>query len=344
MTWYLDSGPDSDVIISTRVRLARNLEDTPFPWRLTPEELERVKERVTDAFRDICDISGEKPLIVDLSTLGDIESRALAEKRIISRDMLKHTRGKSLLLFPGEATGILVNEEDHLRLYAVGAGLCFKETAERAIAVASLMGDRLPFSKSGRMGYLTTCPTNTGTGMRASAMLHVPGLIRAGVIKPLADKLTKAGYVLRGAEGEGSDAYGDFIQLSNQVTLGVSEERILSDLERLVREVADEERRARRALYERDRLAMQDEIGRAKGKLMYSHLMSTEEAMHLLSLVRLGRELELPDMPSYETIQELFVGVGEGVLQQTLGRPLEPRQRDEERATIIRHAINNLRT
>ncbi len=341
MTWYLDEGPESDVVISTRVRLARNIENEPFPWRMSLKEMDAVKERVASAFRKVCEMSGEKPLIVDLGTLGDIESRALAEKRIISRDMLKNPQGKSLLLCQGESAGILVNEEDHLRLYAVGAGLCLRETAERAMAFAGKMESRLPFAYSDCMGYLTTCPTNTGTGMRASAMLHVPGLIRAGVIERLTEKLTRAGYVLRGAEGEGSGAFGDIIQLSNQVTLGISEERILSDLGQLVREVADEERRSRRRLLEKGRLLIEDEIGRAKGQLMGARLMSTEEAMRLLSLVRLGRELEIPGMPDYPTIQRLFVGIGAGVIQQTAGRPLDPGRRDEERATLIREALHS---
>ncbi len=342
MTWYLEEGPESDVVISTRVRLARNLSDMPFPWRLSPEDLEGVRDRVTDVFRDVVrDTDGDKPVVVDLNTLGDIESCALAEKRIISRAMLKDTRGKALLLYPGESAGILVNEEDHLRLYAVGAGLCLEETAGCALKCAADIEKRLPFAKSERFGYLTVCPTNTGTGMRASAMLHVPGLIRAGVVKRLANKLSKAGYALRGAEGEGSDAYGDMIQLSNQVTLGVSEKQILSDLERLVREVAEEERKTRRVLYENDVLALEDEIGRAKGELLFSRLITTEEAMRLLSLVRLGRELGLPQMPSYLTLQELFVGIGEGVLQQAVGKPLDPRRRDEERARLIREALQS---
>ncbi len=342
MTWYLKEGPENDVVISTRIRLARNLKDVSFPWRLSPVELESVRDRVTSAFRDVVrDMGSERPVIVELNTLGDIESCALAEKRIISRAMLKDTRGKSLLLYPGESDGILVNEEDHLRLYSVGAGLCLFKTAGCVIKCAADMEKRLSFAKSDRLGYLTACPTNTGTGMRASAMLHVPGLIRAGVIKRLADRLTKAGYALRGAEGEGSDAYGDMIQLSNQVTLGVSEEQILTDLDRLVRDVAEEERKARRALYENDPPALEDEIGRAKGKLLFSRLMTTEEAMRLLSLVRLGRELELPEMPSFSTLQELFIGIGEGVLQQTAGKPLDPRNRDEERARRIREALRS---
>ncbi|HHW93722.1 MAG TPA: ATP--guanido phosphotransferase [Clostridiaceae bacterium] len=342
MTWYLEEGPEHDVVISTRVRLARNLGDTSFPWRLLPEELERVRDRVTDAFCDIVrNTYGQKSVVVELDALGDIESRALAEKRIISHDMLKDTRGKSLLLYPGESSGILVNEEDHLRFYTIGAGLCLAETADCVIQCAAEMEKRLSFAKSERLGYLTVCPTNTGTGMRASAMLHVPGLIRAGIIKPLEAKLTKAGYALRGAEGEGSEAYGDIIQLSNQVTLGVSEEQILSDLDQLIHEVAHEERKARRILYENDMLALEDEIGRAKGNLLFSRLMTTDEAMRLLSLVRLGRELELPNMPSYAVLQELFVCVGEGVIQQAVGKPLDPRSRDEERARLIRKALQS---
>ncbi|HPX93654.1 MAG TPA: ATP--guanido phosphotransferase [Bacillota bacterium] len=339
MAWYLEEGPVSDVVISTRVRLARNLANTPFPWRLKADELDYVKGKVIEAFRALCLTSGEKPLIVELEGLGAIESLALAERRIISRGMLVGKKGKALLLFPGEASGILVNEEDHLRLYAVSAGLRLDETADTVSQCAASLESRLPFAKNERLGYLTACPTNTGTGMRASVMLHVPGLIRSGVIRPLAEKLSKAGFVLRGAEGEGTDARADMIQLSNQVTLGVTAESILTDLGRLVIDLAREERKTRRMLYDRDPAALEDEVGRAMGLLTQARLMTSQEAMKLLSLVRLGRELGLEGMPDYGLIQSLMTETGEGAIQQGAGKPMDERERDQARAALIRQAL-----
>lgn len=338
MTWYLESGPACDVVLSTRVRLARNLDGTPFPWRLSDRELADVKVRVTDAFKAIC-ASSSGALIVDLGTLDAIETLALAERRVISRDMLRHAERKALLLFPGESQGILVNEEDHLRIYAVGAGLCLNETLDDVMRCARSMEAKLSFAKTDRMGYLTACPTNTGTAMRASAMLHVPALARAGVLPRMTEHLARAGYALRGAGGEGTGMTGDVIQLSNQVTLGVTEAKLTEDLERLILDVADEERRARQALLDEDPVGLLDAIGRAKGRLMFAHQLTTDEAMESLSLVRLGRELELSNMPDYDVIQSLWVGVGAGVIQQEAGRPLSAQARDEARADKVREAL-----
>lgn len=344
MAWYLEEGPVSDVVISTRVRLARNLAHTPFPWRLKPEELDYVREKVTAAFRSLCEQEAGKALVVELESLDTIEALALAERRIISRSMLGDPRGKALLLFADEASGVLVNEEDHLRLYAVSAGLRLDETAEAVEDCAGRMESVLPFAKSDSLGYLTACPTNTGTGMRASVMMHVPGLVHSGVIRALAEKLSKAGFVLRGAEGEGTDAKADMIQLSNQVTLGVSAGQIVADLSRLVLDLAQEERKARRALQARDPLAHEDEIRRALGLLIHARLMTGREAMALLSKVRLGRELGLEGMPDYGTIQGLLTEIGEGAIQQHAGRSLDARDRDEARAALIRRTLVRAQT
>lgn len=342
MAWYWEEGPESDVVISSRVRLARNLANTPFPWRLTPEELVYVKDRVTGAFRKTCLGEGEKPLVVDLEDLDEIEIDALAERRIISPKMTRKTRGKALLLFPGESRGILVNEEDHLRIFAVSAGLRLQETAAEALACASSLELELALARSDRLGYLTACPTNTGTGMRASVMVHLPGLVRSGLIKALEDKLTKSGYVLRGAGGEGTAMEADMIQLSNQVTLGLLEEEILTQLDRLVLDLAQEERKARQALYAQDPLALEDEIDRARGLLMNARLMPASQAKDLLSLLRLGRELHLEAMPDYVTIQQLLTGLGQAAVQEKAGRPLTERECDQRRAQMIRQALGDL--
>ncbi|HZK42000.1 MAG TPA: ATP--guanido phosphotransferase [Clostridia bacterium] len=341
MAWYLEEGPESDVVISTRVRLARNLAHTPFPWRLDASELDYVKERVTEAFCQSCLEEGEKPLIADLEDLDPIILDALAERRIISPKMTRQTQGKALLLFPGESRGILVNEEDHLRIYAVSAGLKLQETANQALACAASLEAKLPLAKSDRLGYLTACPTNTGTGMRASVMLHVPGLVRSGVIKALAGKLAKSGYALRGSGGEGTGIEADMIQLSNQVTLGVHEEAILDSLDRLVLELAQEERKARQTLYARDPLALEDEIARSKGQLMNARLMTEEEAKEGLSKLRLGRELHLADMPGYGAIQQLLTSVGQAAIQEEAGRPLTDRESQERRAQLVRRSLGD---
>lgn len=339
MIWYLEEGPESDVVISTRVRLARNLDRTPFPWRLKPEALEEVRDKVTGAFRDRCLDQGEKGLVVKLDDLDRIKLDAMAERRIISPKMTRDTCGKALLLFPDENRGILVNEEDHMRVYAVEAGFKLKEAADRALACAGALGKLLPLARSEKLGYLTACPSNTGTGMRASAMLHLPGLVRMGVMGDLTDKLAKTGYALRGAGGEGTSMEADLIQVSNQVTLGVTEEEILADLGRLVMDLVREERRARQKLYDRDPLALEDEIGRAFGLLKEARLMGSKEAKSLLSLLRLGRELDLKAMPDYPLIQQLLSGVGKGAVQEGAGRNLDPRERDEWRARFIRRTL-----
>ena len=340
MIWYLEEGPEQDVVISTRVRYARNIAHTPFPWRLTSQERDYVRARVSEAFKTLCKEQDEKALDVELDNLGTIELQALAERRVISRSMLRDTEGKALLLFSDESSGMLVNEEDHMRLFALSSGLRLDETEKKAKSCAEALERLLPFAKSERYGYLTACPTNTGTGMRASVMMHVPGLTRLGVINKMAEQFSKMGFALRGARGEGSTMEADMIQLSNQVTLGVTEEQILSDLSDLVFDVADEERRSRRALYERDPVAMEDEISRALGQLMFAKKMSSKEANHLLSLVRLGRELKLKEMPDYRLIQRLLNDIGEASLQQTAGRAMEKQERDQYRANHIKNLLD----
>lgn len=343
-SWYLENGPNEDVVISTRVRLARNIDNTPFPWRLTAQEKDHVRDRVEAAFREVCVEQDKKPLVVDLSKMDDIAVTALADRRVISRNMLKKREGEALLLFGDESAGVLVNEEDHLRLFAVGAGLCFEKAAYYISKNAAALEKRIPMAKNEKLGYLTSCPTNTGTGMRASCMLHIPGLISAGIVGDLSRKLARAGFALRGADGEGSEPYADMVQISNQVTLGVTEKRTLQDMSRLAVSVASEERKARQQLYDRDRVGLEDKIGRAKGNMLFARRISSEEAMKGLSLLRLGRELELPGMPEYSTIQLLLASVGAGAIQQQAGRPLDGWERDEARADIIREYLNQEKT
>jgi protein arginine kinase len=175
-------------------------------------------------------------------------------------------------------------------------------------------------------------------------MLHIPGLISTGIVGDLSRKLARAGFALRGADGEGSEPYADMVQISNQVTLGVTEKRTLQDMSRLAVSVASEERKARQQLYDRDRVGLEDKIGRAKGNMLFARRISSEEAMKGLSLLRLGRELELPGMPEYSTIQLLLASVGAGAIQQQAGRPLDGWERDEARADIIREYLNQEKT
>lgn len=336
MSWYLETGEQSDVVLSTRVRVARNLKDIPFPARLSREEADRVTERVSEAFAKVCHKRGRKMLRLDMRALDRVHRQALAEHRLISREMLADDRPGVLLLSDDERFGVLVNEEDHVRIVSMRAGLALQEALDDALELAAALERDLGFAYDPRFGYLTSCPTNTGTGLRVSAMLHVPALCRLKMVTKLAKRLARAGYAVRGADGEGTEVLCDMIQISNQVTLGLSEQQIADGLAELVGDLATSERGYRDELYRRDPMALEDECHRALAIMGAARRMSYTEAMQLISSTRLGFYLGLLPEAEPDKIQRLFVDVGEGVVQRAAGRLLLEQELLEARADQMR--------
>lgn len=326
---------DRAVVVSTRIRLARNLSDVPFPDRMSDEQKHEVVSRVEKALENAKfgkDIALNK---IDMEKLSDIEANAMAERRIISPQFAAKRNGRALFLSPDEGVAVLVNEEDHIRIQVLAAGsdlpLCLKLAAE----IDAYLDSKLTFAFDETLGYLTQCPTNLGTGLRASVMLHLPMMESGRMIENLSNTISKLGMTVRGSMGEGTSAQGALYQISNQVTLGISEQNAIDNLMSIVNQVILKEENLRKKAYENDTLSTNDQIFRAWGLLSQARLLSSEELLRLLSLIRLGASLGVLNLET-ATLNALLFETGAHQLCVTYGGTPEPRKRDELRANLVR--------
>ncbi len=337
--WLRGAGPDSDIVISSRVRLARNLDRFPFLTRATDEQ----RTEIHDAIRDALNRKGlaqNGHCYVDLAVeASDITNRFLLERHLISRELANGTGGRGVLFNRSEMLSVMVNEEDHLRLQAIRAGFQIEEAYAEVRAIDERLDRTLKFAYSDEFGYLTACPTNVGTGMRASVMFHLPALVFTKQVDKVFAGVTKINLAVRGFYGEGTQASGDFFQISNQITLGVSEEEILAVLTRIVPKIVTYEREVRDHLLDKDRLRLEDKIWRAYGTLQVARTITSEETMDLLSAVRLGVNLGLLANVDISTVNELFILTQPAHLQRLEKRELEPGERDAMRADFIRKQL-----
>ncbi len=338
--WYEKAGASGDVAVSTRVRLARNLRRAVFPARASLEQKEQVVGQVRAALLNSNSVLSKEFCFLPLEELSPQAAASLVERHIVSPEFIADRQGKAALVSADESVSIMINEEDHVRLQVLREGLSLKEAAETADRIDTLLGEALDFAYDKDFGYLTQCPTNLGTGMRASLMLHLPALTEAGSMQRVAANLSKLGLTLRGAFGEGSRASGELFQLSNQITLGLSENQAIENLSAIAAQLMNEERRLRARLGEN--LAWQDKIARAAGTLKSARLISGSEATGLLSLVRLGvvqgqlKGLELGQ------VNGLLVQVQPATLMAQAGRELSGQERDSRRAVLLREALGAL--
>lgn len=339
MTWYIDQGPESDVIISSRVRLARNLANYPFPHRMDAQQARQVSEEIIQAFYMNDPERKRHYLLVDLDTLSPEDRQALAEKRLISEDLAGSGPSHKAIISRDEAISIMINEEDHIRIQSMQPGLNLEKAYEAAAQVAWILEQSLSIAYSEKYGFLTACPTNTGTGMRASVMAHLPGLVMSGKIKDTIDGLLKLGFAVRGHYGEHSKSQGNLFQISNQLTLGISEDDLINDLKRMLQQLIEQERNARLEVYRRQPLVLEDRIMRSYGILRNARLISNEEATDLLSDLRLGLSLGLLRGLREADINRLYAIIGPASIQKAEGRSMTPEERDSARAKIIQSVL-----
>lgn len=332
--WYQQSGADGDVVISTRVRLARNLNHLPFPASMTSEQRETVIRDVFDAFPQ--DGSGAFACI-RMSELSEWDALSMVERHLVSPDFLNATEGEALLLSPDESVSVMIGEEDHIRIQAMHAGFALDEAFTAANCWDDFLDARLHFAFDDRLGYLTQCPTNLGTGMRASVMLHLPALQEKGVIQQLANTVSKLGLTIRGMYGEGSRSEGAMYQLSNQVTLGITEQEAIDNLKGIVAQIIKEERQYREQL--RLTPALEDRVYRALGVLQNARLLSGKEFMSLISHVRMGVAMNVLNTVDLHTISSLMVDAQPAALMRKAGRELDPTERDTRRAALVRERL-----
>lgn len=337
--WMEGDGPHSSVVISTRVRLARNFGDFAFPGQAGAQELEKVEQQVRRWWNQGGLKALGKTSSISMRELDENQRQALMDQHLVSPNLARQGYGMVLLDKDGSVS-IMVNEEDHLRIQTLFSGLQLAEAWDLASRVDDLFDSGFRYAWSPELGYLTSCPTNVGTGMRASVMLHLPGLAWAGQLPIVLGTISKVGMVVRGLYGEGSESQGNIYQISNQTTLGQSEEEIIEALNRVALQVIRQELDTRQKLLERDGVALADRIWRAYGILANARVITSGEALELLSSLRLGIDLNIIKGLSPRILQELLVMTRPGYLQQVFGRKLSPRERDEKRAELIRELVN----
>lgn len=333
--WYVENSEQGDIVISTRVRLARNLEDYPFPCRLTVKGKEKVCEEIKNA------VLSDDAWGFGFTWMKDFtraQSVSLAERHLISPDFASDRAGRALLLTDDEAVSVMLCEEDHIRLQVMMAGLALKEAYSVADKIDNIISSKLNYAYDDRIGYLTQCPTNLGTAMRASVMLHLPALTRCGQIGKLASTVSKLGLVIRGAYGEGSSPKGDIYQLSNQITLGISEESALNNLQSITLQLVAQERAAAEKLIENP--IEEDRIFRAWGILRNARVLSGDEFMELSSLIRMGISNKSIDF-DITKLNELTTRVQPATINAFEGKELTAQQRDILRAKWVRETLES---
>ncbi|MFD1442902.1 protein arginine kinase [Thermoactinomyces vulgaris] len=339
--WMRVKGPLSDVVFSSRIRVARNLDGFPFPMLSTASQAEEVIRKVEQALKQdqskYSFLAGAE--LIRMKDLSDLEKSVLVEKHLISPMLAEESRHGAVLLNKAQSVSIMINEEDHIRIQVLFPGLQMKQAWELANEIDDWLESHLNFAFDEKCGYLTSCPTNVGTGIRASVMLHLPALAMTQQLNRLLPAITQVGLAVRGIYGEGSEALGQLYQVSNQVTLGLDENEILENLQGVVRQMIEHEHTARGRLQEVSLIQLEDRVHRSYGTLAHCRIIDSKEAMSLLSDVRLGIDLGFIRGVSASVMNELMVIIQPGFLQQYAGERLNAEQRDIRRARLIRERL-----
>jgi protein arginine kinase len=334
-------GPHNRIVMSSRVRLARNLKGLAFPgWA---KKVERVKalDMIRPAVEALPQLAGAFSESMDNLTV--LDKNILVERHLISREHAAKSAGSGLVLNREESLCVMINEEDHLRMQALRPGLQLKQAWSTIDQVDSRLEKRLDYAYSTNLGYLTACPTNLGTGIRVSAMLHLPGLVLAEQINQIIQAVNKLGLAVRGLYGEGTEALGNVFQVSNQMTLGESEADIVEKLNKVLSQIIEHEENARSTLVEKKPKAVYNHIGRAYGTLANAHSISSKETMNLLSMMRLGVDLGLfPDLERW-LVDELFILTQPAHLQKRHSEKLSAEERDLLRADMLRERLREVK-
>ncbi|MAT14288.1 MAG: protein arginine kinase [Planctomyces sp.] len=335
--WLRGSGPETDIVISSRIRLARNLARYPFPNRADNATRKEITQLLGSNLKEL---ERSNPLYVwDIGSLEEVDRQLLVERQLISRDLAEKDGARAVAISYEENVSVMINEEDHLRIQVLNSGFSLDECWEAINLLDDQIESKVTYAFSDQFGYLTACPTNVGTGIRVSVMLHLPALVLTKEIQKVFQALQKINLTVRGLYGEGSQAMGDFYQISTQITLGLSEQQLIKKLQEVIPSILEWERRARKALVAANREALHDQISRAYGILQSAQTISSEETMHLLSSVRMGINLDLIHELEIPTVNELFIHTQPAHLQKLHGEKLESADRNIARATYLRERL-----
>jgi protein arginine kinase len=336
--WLRGTGPNSDIVISSRIRLARNLDKIPFShWANKKQEADILNKAKVAIFSSNYMKNG---LFLNLNELNNIDKQFLIERHLISKEHALKTNHKAVVISDKEIVSIMINEEDHLRIQVIQSGFNLTEAWRVVSKIDAELEKKLKYAFSPDWGYLTACPTNTGTGIRASVMLHLPSLVMIKQINKVLQAIAKLSLTARGFYGEGTQASGNFFQISNQITLGQREEDIIDNLQRVIKQIIEHEQNARRTLLSQRRENIEDRVWRAYGTLKTAHIITSQETIELLSLLRLGINTGIIKDITAKMVNDLFILIQPAHLQKLAGRVLSPTQRDVKRATLIRERLN----
>ncbi|HBR03731.1 MAG TPA: protein arginine kinase [Ruminiclostridium sp.] len=339
--WYIDIGPDSDVVVSSRIRLARNFKEYPFPQRSLPEQQENVIRETCDALFSNNPKLQDSFSLMRFKELSPVEKQVLVEKHLVSKELAESSLEVGALISKDEQISIMFNEEDHLRIQCLASGMQLEKAFDICNYLDNLISEKIEYAFNDTIGYLTSCPTNVGTAIRVSLQLHLPALTMTGYIRSILESCGKLGLAVRGLYGENTEASGNMYQISNQITLGKSENDIVMSIKSISYQIIEQERLLRTKLLSKSGNVLEDRIMRSYGILRYCRNLSSDEALQKLSDVRLGIDLGLITGLTEIDINEMILGIQPGSLQKTAGKLLNQEERDYLRANYVRKHIED---
>ncbi len=335
--WLKGTGPNSDIVLSSRIRLARNLDKLPFPHWADKKENEQVLASVEAALAKTEYL--QKLTLFKLSDMDSVDRQFLVERHLMSLEHAQKTNAKAVAVDSEEIIAIMINEEDHVRMQVMRSGFNLLEAWEVISALDDALARLLPLAYMPDWGYLTACPTNAGTGMRGSLMLHLPALVMTRQIDRVLAAIGKLSFTARGLYGEGTQATGNLFQISNQVSLGHSESDILENINGIIRQIIEQEQQARDTIFSKNKAVLEDRVNRSLGILKSARIISSQETTELLSMVRLGRDLGIIKDIDQRRINELFITTQPAHLQKIENKKLSSEERDVKRAELIRSSL-----
>ncbi|MHB8061396.1 MAG: protein arginine kinase [Ruminiclostridium sp.] len=335
----VEKGPEYDIAFSSRIRLARNFADIPFSSKMNVNHQNMLIQRMQGIISG--NITYGKLMFADMTSMHPIDRVSLMERHLISPDLAETKENSGAFINENENLSIMVNEEDHVRIQALFSGIQLEKAYMMCDDIDSIISEKADYAFNDKYGYLTSCPTNLGTGMRASVMLHLPALVMTGYMKSILESCNKVGVTVRGIYGENSDAIGDMFQVSNQISLGRKEEETIASIDGICKQIIDREKSLRLQLYKQNVNKFEDKIYRSYGLLLNARIISTQECFKLLSDVRLGVSMGIIKDIDIATLNEILVLSQPATLQKISGKQLREDERDVKRAELIRTKIEN---
>lgn len=336
--WIDFNGSNDDIVLSSRVRLARDMKSRPFPLKESEDQGREIVKLVEDAFYSSVDKSNYKTSYLWESD--DIADQAMLEKHLISPELIQNKNKAALILSNDNTESIMINEEDHVRIQCITGGLNLKESFNYANKIDDILEEKLEYAFDEKLGYLTACPTNIGTGLRGSVMLHLPALTMNNEMNRVLNAITQVGMTIRGLYGEGSKVVGNIYQISNQITLGLTEEEILNNIAAVVSQIINQENYARQFIMNKYKYELEDRILRSLGILKTAVILSEKELMELLSSVRMGIEMNIVKNVNKNVINSLMIDAVDGIIQKNAGRELKEKEINIARANIVKEKLN----